>query len=78
MIGFVILLLWKAHCANFVLQGVDVDLFGVLQIDIQKWIEIISSDRTNSEQVFKILMKDIKNYADDVDIDFAIGTQNFF
>lgn len=54
-----------------ILQGVDVDLFGV-QIHIQKLIDIISAGRTNSEQVFKILMKDIKNYADDVGIDFVV------
>ncbi|KAL4142518.1 hypothetical protein QTP88_004962 [Uroleucon formosanum] len=59
-----------------ILQGVDVDLFGV-QIHIQKLIEIISADRTNSEQVFKILMKDIKNYSDDVGIDFVVPRISF-
>lgn len=76
MIGFIIILFWKAHCVNFVLQGVDVDLFGV-QIHVNKLIKIISADKTNNEQVFKILMKDIKNYADDVGIDFVVPRISF-
>lgn len=72
MIGFIIILFWKAHCANFVWQGVDVDLFGVQLIHVNKLIKIISADKTNNEQVFKILMKDVNNYADDVGIDFVV------
>jgi hypothetical protein len=33
---------------------------------------MISKNRINIEQIFKILMKDIKNYADDVGIDFVV------
>lgn len=53
------------------LQGVDVDLFGV-QKHVQILTEIILADRTNSEQVFNVLMDDVRQYADDVGIDFLI------
>jgi len=43
---------YSAFSVANILQGVNVDLFGV-QIHVQKLMEIISADRTNSEQVFR-------------------------
>jgi len=53
------------------LQGVDIDLFSVHK-HVQKLTDIISADRSSGEQVFNILMKDIKQYADDVGIEFVV------
>lgn len=39
---------------------------------MQKLTEIISADRTNSEQVFNVLMDGVRQYADDVGINFVI------
>lgn len=56
---------------NQSLTNYKVDLFSVHE-HVQKLTDIISADRSSSEQVFNILMKDIKQYADDVGIEFVV------